>query len=60
MREPEPPDQRVLSAFRREVTRREVEELRALVKKGRLSSVAAQAALEAIERERTELVFHAS
>jgi hypothetical protein len=30
------------------------------VKKGRPSSVAAQAALDAIERERTELVFHAS
>jgi hypothetical protein len=38
----------------------EAEELRTLVKKGRLSSVAAQAALDAIERERTELVFHAS
>lgn len=38
----------------------ETEELRGLVKKGRLSSVAAQAALEAIERERAELVIHAS
>ena len=38
----------------------EAQELRTLVKKGRLSSVAAQAALDAIERERAELVFHAS
>ena len=38
----------------------EAEELRALVKRGRLPSVAAQAALQAIERERAELVFHAS
>jgi hypothetical protein len=34
--------------------------LRALVKKGRSSSVTAQAALDAIEREGTELVLHAS
>jgi hypothetical protein len=34
--------------------------LRTLVKKGRLSSVAAQAALDAIERERTELAFQSS
>ncbi len=38
----------------------ESQELRTLVKKGRLSSVAAQAALDAIERERAELVFRAS
>jgi site-specific DNA recombinase len=38
----------------------EAQELRTLVKKGRLSSVAAQAALDAIERERAELVFRAS
>jgi hypothetical protein len=34
--------------------------LRTLVKQGRLSSPAAQAALDAIESERTELVFRAS
>ena len=34
--------------------------MRTLVKKGRLSSVAAQAALDAIERERTELAFQSS
>ncbi len=38
----------------------EAQELRTLVKKGQLSSVAAQAALDAIEHERTELAFQAS
>ena len=38
----------------------EAQELRTLVKKGRPSSVAAQAALDAIERERTELAFQSS
>ena len=38
----------------------EAQELCTLVKKGRLSSIAAQAALDAIERERTELAFQAS
>jgi hypothetical protein len=40
--------------------REEAQELRALVKRGRLSSLAPQAALNAIERERAELVFRAS
>jgi hypothetical protein len=38
----------------------EAQELRALVKQGRLSPPAAQAALDAIEHERAELVFRAS
>jgi hypothetical protein len=38
----------------------EAQELCTLVKKGRLSSVPAQAALDAIERERAEFVFRAS